>query len=194
MAKIKYSAFIKKLKELFDKEKVEIEFSKSSIRFGAGKEFNDWLKESGADPKKDKDEISYKISLLSRIMMDIMGSEKKPQEDVNNEFVDEDYLSIVQMVKDIFVDKNFQNKFLFEKTVKNLVLEDIDWEIQNKLFDSNIEDKVKGIKTCLIRFNLVDRADDNKEKNMTVEFNENRINDLIEKLKKISSRLGNADS
>ena len=194
MAKIKYFEFIDIIKKLYDEKEATLGFSTNGIKFGVSNKLQDWLVNKGLNPDEVQQEANYKSSILSSTIFDILN-DKEHKRIVKKEFVDEEYKSIVEYIKKVFINEKLKRKFLFEKTVKNLVIAGIDWEILSKKFDSDVGKKVENLNTALLKISLEDKSIlvpfKDVDKSFIIELSEDDIDNLSEQLKKMKVNLKN---
>ena len=194
MAKIKYFEFIDIIKKQYDEKEATLGFSTNGIKFGVSNKLQDWLVNKGLNPDEVQQEVNYKSSILSSTIFDILN-DKEHKRIVKKEFVDEEYKSIVEYIKKVFINEKLKRKFLFEKTVKNLVIAGIDWEILSKKFDSDVGKKVENLNTALLKISLEDKSIlvpfKDVDKSFIIELSEDDIDNLSEQLKKMKVNLKN---
>jgi len=192
MVKIKFIELIDELKRLYGEKEAKINFSSDGITVGVSDKIEDWLNQQKIDPDDVKEELNYKISVLSSTVFDLLN-DKEPKRILKKEFVNESYPDIIKHIKTKFIDDKLNKKFLFERTVKNLVIEDLNWEVLTKRYDSDVKEKIKTLKTALLKFLLDDKTNisplKESSQNFIVEVNEQDIDLLIEELQKIKRQL-----
>lgn len=193
-AKINFFEFIDAIKKLYGEKEAILSFSSNGVKFGVSNKLQDWLVTKGINPDEVKEEANYKSSILSSTIFDILN-DREPKRVIKKELIDEDYPKSIEYIKKVFVDEKLKRKFLFEKTVKNLVISDIAWEILNKKFDSSIERKIDSLVTVLLKISLEDKSDLSPfkeiDKTFLMELSEDDLDYIIEQLKKIKINLKN---
>jgi hypothetical protein len=193
-ARINFIEFIDAIKKLYDLKEASLRFSSNGVKFGVSNKLQDWLIAKGINPDEVQDETNYKSQVLSSAIFDILH-EKEPKRVIKKELVDEDYKVIIEYIKKVFIDENLKKKFLFETTVKNMVISDVGWEILNKRFDSDVEKMIKDLNTVLLKISLEDKSSlspfKDVDRSVIVELSEENIDELSEQLKKIKINLKN---
>lgn len=197
MAKINYFDLITQLKKLYDEKEAKITFSSNGIQLKLPRKFKDWLKEKSIDINEEGDntEIDYKINIFSRTVVDLLNEKVNLDQPIKKEFVEEPYEEVVNLIKEKFIDDKLKKRFLFETTVKNLVLRELLWETQTKKFDSDIKNKIENLNTALLKFLLEDKNVLSLGKDVAetyvIEVDEEVVDYLIDELKKIKQNLTN---
>jgi hypothetical protein len=194
MAKINYFDLITQLKKLYDEKEAKITFSSNGIQLRLPNKFKEWLKERNIEDDGEAEEIQYKINIFSRTLVDLLNERVNPDRPIKSDFVDEPYEELVNFIKETFIDEKLKKKFLFETTVKNLVLKELIWEIQTKKFDSDIENKIENLNTALLKFLLEDKtvlSFKDVPETYIIEVDEEVVDYLIDELKKIKQNLKN---
>ena len=164
------------------------------MSFEVSNKLQEWLTNNKIDIEPSKKELDHKILIFSRITFDLLN-EKESKQSINKEWITEDYNKILDHIKKTFIDDKLKEKFLFESTVKNLVISDLNWEIINKRYDSNAQKKVSNLNTILLKVSLEDKSNlspfKDVDNDFIIEMDEDKLDYVIDELKKIKLNIKN---
>ena len=112
-------------------------------------------------------------------------------EEIKKDFVEEERKDLLRIVDEQFIDEDLKNKFIFEASAKNKILENIDWEISTKTYDSVLKDRASGLKTCLLKLTTYKKDDlrNSYKSSSILELRKKDVEELIEILKKVRGML-----
>jgi len=181
MAKVDSFEFIKFLKKMLDEKDLVLSFSahKMGIRLD-GDKIKVWLHEKGFDEAETDEEISYKLSIFSKIILNLLNGKEINLIVIKKEFIDEDYNKIRELLKDNFINEPLKQDYALESSAKNSLLKRLEWDILNKNISTD--------KFALLKF-YIENTGIEEEKTFLIEFNLNKIDELIKELEKVKEGL-----
>ena len=143
----------------------------------------------GIDTKKLNEKVSPIISFilftlsgeLDKSKKDEVGHRKIPG--LDSESIDKLRIRI----KELFLTQESKGKLLFEASTKNDIFMDLEWSINSRIFDSNLEDNVNGIKSVSLDFSIVNKS--GEQKNIVLDTNKDGVNKILKKLNDILDKL-----
>ncbi|MBU3905365.1 MAG: hypothetical protein KJ906_04435 [Nanoarchaeota archaeon] len=177
---------VNRISSLLKDNKFQMEFRPNSITLGTDISMDEEIKNIGIDDKKFN-EIMKEISSLSILIL-FKNDDKKKKYIRENKSVEEK----IKIINERLLTEDMKKEFIFNKTSKNYIFNDIDYEISKKIISK--DEKIEPFNIITIVFHNIDViTQSDREKKISFNISEKKLDYLINELSVIKEKLKKSD-
>ncbi len=182
MEKIDYNDFLDFLKKNYDSENFRIVYGDEGLSVQSKKElFKEYAELKKLDANEIMSEVEEAINYVAEIMLYRMRGED-PYENLVTTLSEEDSKKFIEKAESYFINEESLSDLIFKATSKGDFFENIDWEINTKVFERDTkEEAIKKIK--IVRLKLKLKGDETKY--ISFEAGKKGIEEFLKQLNKI---------
>jgi len=139
------------------------------------------------------EEFKKEAKPIIQVIVNILSNQFEESEDLDSlishklSMTAEKIEEFKKLIINSFLTVDVYNRLLFEASAKGKIFTDIDWEINSKLFEKDLKEKVEGINFIKLKFITEDPSEG--EKVFNFEIDKEGLKNIISELNTILERL-----